>query len=197
MNLSINEDLLNKYNLTLNEFLLLVFLAKGGDIQKCIDSLFAKDMLETGISHPELIVVDQNIRDIIDTILVESDTRVSNKEGFFTEIANKLRELFPKGNKPGTNYSWRGSTVEIARKLKNLVAKYNCKFTEEEAINATKAYVESFNGDYKYMKLLKYFLLKTPINNNGDIEVQSEFMSYLENKDYINRNDDNWTIDLA
>ena len=87
--------------------------------------------------------------------------------------------------------------VEIARKLKNLVAKYNCKFTEEEAINATKAYVESFNGDYKYMKLLKYFLLKTPINNNGDIEVQSEFMSYLENKDYINRNDDNWTIDLA
>lgn len=197
MNLSINEDLLNKYNLTLNEFLLLVFLAKGGDIQKCIDSLFAKDMLETGISHPELIVVDQNIRDIIDTILVESDTRVSNKEGFFTEVANKLRELFPKGNKPGTNYSWRGSTVEIARKLKNLVAKYNCKFTEEEAINATKAYVESFNGDYKYMKLLKYFLLKTPINNNGDIEVQSEFMSYLENKDYINRNDDNWTIDLA
>lgn len=197
MNLSINEDLLNKYNLTLNEFLLLVFLAKGGDIHKCIDSLFAKDMLETGISHPELIVVDQNIRDIIDTILVESNTRVSNKEEFFTEVANKLRELFPKGNKPGTNYSWRGSTVEIARKLKNLVAKYNCKFTEEEAINATKAYVESFNGDYKYMKLLKYFLLKTPINNNGDIEVQSEFMSYLENKDYINRNDDNWTIDLA
>lgn len=197
MNLSINEDLLNKYNLTLNEFLLLIFLAKGGDIQKCIDSLFAKDMLETGISHPELIVVDQNIRDIIDTILVESNTRVSNKEEFFTEVANKLRELFPKGNKPGTNYSWRGSTVEIARKLKNLVAKYNCKFTEEEAINATKAYVESFNGDYKYMKLLKYFLLKTPINNNGDIEVQSEFMSYLENKDYINRNDDNWTIDLA
>ena len=197
MNLSINEDLLNKYNLTLNEFLLLVFLAKEGDIQKCIDSLFAKDMLETGISHPELIVVDQNIRDIIDTILVESDTRVSNKEEFFTEVANKLRELFPKGNKPGTNYSWRGSTVEIARKLKNLVAKYNCKFTEEEAINATKAYIESFNGDYRYMKLLKYFLLKTPINNNGDIEVQSEFMSYLENKDYINRNDDNWTIDLA
>ena len=154
-------------------------------------------MLETGISHPELIVVDQHIRDIIDTILVESDTKVSNKEEFFTSVANKLRELYPKGNKPCTNYSWRGSTAEIVKKLKNLVAKYNCKFTEEEAINATKAYIESFNGDYRYMKLLKYFLLKTPINNNGDIEVQSEFMSYLENKDCMNRNNDNWTVDLA
>ena len=197
MNLFINEDLLKKYNLTINEFLLLIFLAREGNVQQCIDSLFAKDMLETGISHPDLIVVDQHIRDIIDTILVESDTKVSNKEEFFTSVANKLRELYPKGNKPCTNYSWRGSTAEIVKKLKNLVAKYNCKFTEEEAINATKAYIESFNGDYRYMKLLKYFLLKTPINNNGDIEVQSEFMSYLENKDCMNRNNDNWTVDLA
>ena len=112
-------------------------------------------------------------------------------------LADKLREIFPKGNKVGTNYNWRGSTAEIARKLKNLVVKYGCRFTDEEAIEATKAYVASFNGDYKYMKLLKYFLLKTPRNNNGDVEVESDFMTYLENKEAAEENNNNWAVDLA
>ena len=28
----------------------------------------------------------------------------------FTELAGKLREIYPAGRKPGTNYQWRGST---------------------------------------------------------------------------------------
>ena len=47
------------------------------------------------------------------------------------------------------------------------------------------------------MKLLKYFLLKTPRNNNGDVEVESDFMTYLENKEAAEENNNNWAVDLA
>ena len=65
---------------------------------------------------------------------------------------------------------------------KTLVVKYNFKFTEEEALEATKKYIESFNGNYRFMQLLKYFILKSD-PNTGDIK--SDFMSLIENKDDI------------
>lgn len=99
----------------------------------------------------------------------------------YKTLAEKLKELYPKGYKPGTNYAWRGSTMEIVRKLQTLVIKYNFKFTEEEAIEATKKYVDSFNGDYRFMRLLKYFLLKTIRDGEGGTDISSEFMSLIEN----------------
>ena len=91
-----------------------------------------------------------------------------------------MRDLFPSGKKPGTNYSWKDSAIVISQKLKILVAKYNCSFTEEEALEATKKYVESFNGNYTYMQLLKYFILKTDKSTG---EIKSDFMSLIENKE--------------
>ena len=86
---------------------------------------------------------------------------------------------YPNGIKPGTTYYWRGTKEEIAQKLRILVVKYNFQFTEEEAIAATEEYVNSFK-DYKHMKLLKYFLLKTLVSD-GRIEIDSPFMSIIEN----------------
>lgn len=197
MKWTIDSTVLEKYNLSMDEFILLLFLARGGDIQKCLSSLLAKKWVDRNIFHPEQIVLSLETKETVQGILLDSDKLVNGKQDDFNALADKLREIFPKGNKAGTNYNWRGSTAEIARKLKNLVVKYNCKFTEEEAIEATKAYVSSFNGDYKYMKLLKYFLLKTPRNNNGDVEIESEFMTYLENKGAAEENNGNWAVDLA
>lgn len=197
MKYSIEDKILAESNLTLNEYLFLLFNTIKGDIPTCIDSLIKKGWAERDLFDSTKIVLSDNTKEKVLSILVDSDKIVENKQDFYINLANKLRELFPKGNKPGTTYNWRSSTAEISRKLKNLAVKYNCKFTEEEAIEATKAYIASFNGDYRYMKLLKYFLLKTPINNNGDVEVESEFMTYLENKDNIEHHDNSWTIDLA
>nr|DAI45618.1 MAG TPA: hypothetical protein [Bacteriophage sp.] len=197
MKWTIDSEVLEKYNLSMNEFILLLFLARGGNVEKCIDSLLAKKWADKNIFNQDQVVLNLETKETVQTILLDSDTLVNGKQGDFESLANQLREIFPKGNKAGTNYNWRGSTAEIARKLKNLVVKYGCRFTEEEAIKATKAYVASFNGDYKYMKLLKYFLLKTPINNNGDVEIESDFMTYLENKGAAEENNGNWAIDLA
>lgn len=197
MKLTIDERVLANNNLTLNEYLFLLFNARKGDVFKCIDSLIEKKWADADLFDDTKVVLSDNAKEEIFSILIDSDKLVEDKQNDFEIIANKLRELFPKGNKAGTNYNWRGSTAEIARKLKNLVVKYGCKFTEEEAIEATKAYVASFNGDYKYMKLLKYFLLKTPRNNNGDVEIESDFMTYLENKGEAEEQNNNWTVDLA
>lgn len=197
MKLAINEKILAENNLTLNEYLFLLFNARGGDVHECIASLIAKGWAGADLFDDTKIVLSDNTKENVFNVLVDSDKLVENKQDDFETIANKLREIFPKGNKAGTNYNWRGSTAEIARKLKNLVVKYGCKFTEEEAIEATKAYVASFNGDYKYMKLLKYFLLKTPRNNNGDVEIESDFMTYLENKGAAEEHNGNWAVDVV
>lgn len=117
----------------------------------------------------------------------------------FEEMADKMRNLFPKGKKPGTNYMWRDSVAIIAKRLKAVQRKYKevhgCEFTQEQAINATKAYVESFNGDYRYMQLLKYFISKAVVVN-GVVEESSQLMSYIENEGPDNNPDRDWTSTL-
>lgn len=197
MKLAINEKILAENNLTLNEYLFLLFNAKGGDVHECIASLIAKGWAGADLFDDTKVVLSDNTRGKVFDVLIDSDKLVEDKQDEFIALANELKEIFPEGRKAGTTYSWRGSTAEIAKKLKNLVVKYGCTFTREEAIEATKAYVASFNGDYKYMKLLKYFLLKTPRNNNGDVEVESDFMAYLENKGAAEEHNGNWAVDLA
>lgn len=197
MRLTIDEKILAKNNLLLNEYLFLLFNVQGGDIPTCISSLIDKGWAGIDLFDKTKIVLSNNTKEKVLDILIDSDKLVENQQDDFIALANELKEIFPEGRKAGTTYSWRGSTAEIARKLKNLVVKYGCTFTREEAIEATKAYVASFNGDYKYMKLLKYFLLKTPKNNNGDVEVESDFMAYLENKEAAEEHNNNWTVDLA
>lgn len=112
----------------------------------------------------------------------------------FDILADKLRELFPKGRKEGTNLQWRDSTAIISKRLKTIVKKYGISFTDEEAIDATKRYIESFNGDYRYMQVLMYFIFKNEIVN-GTKEERSQFMSYLQNKEDMVNND--WSYELV
>lgn len=116
----------------------------------------------------------------------------------YRALANKLREIYPKGMKRSLQdnqaYPWRGSETEIANKLWALENNQGAKFTEEEAIKVTKFYVKSFHEDYRYMKLLKYFLLR----DNKDGTYTSTFMEFLENIDDLETKDEsNWTVNLV
>lgn len=198
MKISINEKVLSENNLTLNEYLILLFNTRGGDMHQCISSLIEKGWANRDLFDDTKIVLSDNNRTRVLDVMLDSDKLVESKQDEFNDLANKLREIFPEGRKPGTTYSWRGSTIEVARKLKNLVVKYGCEFTANEAIEATKAYVEHWKNDPKYMKLLKYFILKTPRNNDGDVEVQSDLMAYIQNKNMTDpQQPDNWAIDLV
>lgn len=188
---SINKDVLEKYNLSMDEFLVLLLTYNKANIQEVKQSLVEKGLADFSVFDDEL-VISSTTKDLITSISIDSDVKVLSKDKEFRELADKLKELFPKGKKAGTTYMWRDSTAVIARKLKTLVVKYDYQFTEEQAIKATKAYVESFNGDYTYMQLLKYFILKSL----PDGEIKSDFMSYIENEGQEDELSDNWLNEM-
>lgn len=114
-------------------------------------------------------------------IITECTTLKASKEPIsdrFIQLAEKIRDLYPKGKKPGTSYQWRDSVELIATRLKTLILKYNVEFTDEEAIQATKNYIQSFNGDYRFMMLLKYFIFKNT-NDGVCINQNSQLLSNI------------------
>ena len=194
MKITIDEDVLQKYNLTLEEFLVLYLCAKDIDIKSIVEDVISKKFADKDLKYTSNAVVSNNIKELLSAIIVDSDKQVSNKDQWFLDVANSLIKLYPKGKKPGTNYYWRDNPVIIGKKLKTLVSKFGITFSEQEAIDATERYVKSFeNKDKTLMHLLKYFILKTD-KTTGD--VKSEFLAYLTNKDEEAVSKVDWTTDL-
>ena len=133
----------------------------------------------------------------IESVLAKSKIHVSSDNlERYRALADKMREVYPKGLKPGTNYQWRDSTAIIADRLMKLVAKYNIEFTDEEAVEATKRYIASFNGNYRYMQILKYFISKQKPVEGAPAEQNSQFLSFLQNEESTTENQD-WTANLV
>lgn len=126
-----------------------------------------------------------------------ANMEISGKEddNRFNNLADKLRELFPTGRKPGTQLQWRDSTKIIAQRLKIFVKKFDVKFTDEQAIEATKKYISGFNGNYQFMQVLKYFIMKAG-KEDGTSVVNSQLLSYMENTDCTDNFSDDWTSTL-
>lgn len=181
MKITINTDVLKKYNLTLGEFLVMLLGHQDVDYEQCFNRLVEAKIIEPNLFSKMSVVLSDNSKDLVAKILVESDDKIVNStiENFDT-LAYELQLLYPHGIKPGTTYSWRGTTSEIAQKLRILIVKHNFNFTEMEAVNAVKEYVSSFN-DYKYMQLLRNFILKTTDDGFGHKEIDSLFMTIIEN----------------
>lgn len=150
-------------------------------------------IVDKDLHNPFSAVVSDNTKDIVASIIIDSDSKVINKDEEFNALADKMRDLYPEGKKPGSTYYWRDSVPVISRKLKTLVAKFGVQLTEEKVLSATRRYIESFNGNYTYMQLLKYFILKTD-KVTGDI--RSELLSYMENEGQEDNNED-WTSSLV
>lgn len=180
MTITVADKILDKYNLSIEEFLILYICSKEYDIKELVDTIIAKGYADKNLYNPNTAIVSNNVKEIISSVIIDSDKAVIDKEEDYLRVAKKMQEIFPKGKKEGTTYAWRDCTAVIAKKLKTLVVKFDFKFTEEEALNATKKYVESFNGNYKFMQLLKYFILK---NDTTTGDIKSEFMSLIENDD--------------
>lgn len=192
MRFTIDEEVLNKYDLSIGDFMVLYLGMKSLNIKSIIESLIARGLADKNLFSEGDIVVSDKIKDILSTIVVDSDKNILNKDEEFIELANELRDLYPAGRKEGTTYMWRGTTAEIVKKLKTLVVKYGYTFTKDQVINATKEYINSFNGNYKRMRLLKYFILKSERDADNNINVISELMSLIENAGQINSQKEDW-----
>ena len=192
MRLTIDQTVLDKHDLTISEFMVLYLNVNSVDIKSCMDSLVAKGLADKNLFSEGSIVVSDKVKELVFTIAIDSDKSVIDKDAEFIELANELRELYPAGRKEGTTYMWRGTTAEIAKKLKTLVVKYKYSFTREQVIKATKEYISSFNGNYKKMRLLKYFILKSERDADNNVNVISELMTLIENEGQTEVRRDDW-----
>ena len=111
-------------------------------------------------------------------------------------LAEQLREIFPKGKKDGTNYYWSDGVSLVMRRLNTFFLKYGDSYTDAQILNAARQYVEGFNGNYRYMRLLKYFIFKESLNANNEVEGGSELLTYIENEGQEDTLKDNWTSTL-
>lgn len=192
MKITIDQVILDKYGISIDEFLVLYLGTKEVNIKQCAESLVAKGLADKSIFSEGDIIVSDKVKDLITTIIIDSDKNIIDKDEEFTKLANELRELYPSGRKDGTTYMWRGTTAEIAKKLKTLTVKYGYSFTPEQAIAATKNYINSFNGNYRTMRLLKYFILKSEKDADDNVNVTSEFMALIENEGQVNNKREDW-----
>lgn len=125
-----------------------------------------------------------------------SDSLESDRsEEELLDLSEKLKEVFPKGKKDGTSNYWAEGKALIVKRLKVFFKKYGSDYTDEQIIEAAKKYIEGFNGDYRFMRTLKYFIYKDSIVA-GEREYTSDLLNYLENAGQENTLKDDWNTEL-
>lgn len=177
MKITIDTEILQRSNLSLGEFLVMLFGYCSVKYKENFDKLIEKGIINKDLFDKDSMILSNNTKNFITSILLKSDNRIKESTIDFTELAKKLQDIFPQGCRSGTTYSWRDKTETIAQKLRALVVIHHFSFTEEEALKATKEYVDSFSEDKEKMQLLKYFILKT----HSDRSIDSMFMTIIEN----------------
>ena len=194
----IDTEILEREGIGLDETLYLLSVYKKKPINfNTIQKVKVENKILKFENPKDPVKITPKGQTLIESILAKSKIHISsNNLERYRVLADKMREVYPKGLKPGTNYQWRDSTAIIADRLMKLVAKHNIEFTDEEAVEATKRYIASFNGNYKYMQILKYFISKQKPIEGAPAEQNSQFLSFLQNEEGIIENQD-WTANLV
>lgn len=197
----IDKTKVTEAGLTIPEALLLLFYhyqyhegqVKNNLFEKgLVNKSTAKTIKETGILNT-LTPEGDKVLDYILSTQIGNSQKITKER--LTNLATQLKSIFPRGKKDGTNSYWAEGTMLIVKRLEQFFKKYGSNFSDEDIITATRRYVHSFNGNYTYMRTLKYFLFRSRTQDGETIET-SELLTYLENKDSDNIDND-WTSELV
>lgn len=198
---TINSECLKKQGMTVPEALGILLVKSGVNIHELFNQLEASErIVRTSTSGSYLIThktnneLEEALNDAEGTLPQESD---------IVDIVSAMRQVFPKGSKPKdngepSNWMWRGNTKDLVRALKTFINDYGM-YTKEEFVRAAEKYVRSFNGDYRKMRILKYFIVKNEHkmkeDGTGYIERVSDLATVLENLDDEEENI-NWDTEM-
>ena len=179
----LNKKAAQQNGMTIDEALLMLVIHNKANLEKAEEALIQK-----GLITAERNDLFQQIgwrltnkgTEMLDSVIMDSDKEQEPQDRLI-QLATRLKDIFPKGKKDGTNYYWADGVALIVRRLKLFFKKYGNDFTDEQIIQAAEKYVQGFNGNYQYMRLLKYFIFKEKVGANGEVEGDSELISYIEN----------------
>lgn len=196
----IDSEICEKHGISLEAVLYLLTLSLGKSInQDTIREVWKLGaiMVHATDSNGNItsVSLEKHGIEIVNEIISDSTYNPTGEDRYL-RLAEQLIELYPKGKKEGTAYMWRDSKSVIAKRLETLANKLKKTtgqtFTDEQAINATRNYIASFNGNYTYMQLLKYFISKRN-SVDGVTEETSQLLSYIENEGQENLTSSDWT----
>lgn len=190
-NFSMTTETLKRNNLSPAEIITLLMIANDVDYVATLNVLHTKSYVNY---HNGKYTLMEKGQQAIDTINFESAVPIKERCNQVS-LAKQLKNLFPRGKKPGTNQYWAEGEAVIAKRLHKFYDKYG-KFDEDSIINATKKYIEGFNGDYRFMRTLKYFIYAEKINSAGEQESTSDLLTYIENAGEENILNNTWDIEM-
>lgn len=192
MKLIIDSDACLNNGTCIGEVLLLYEYALKISPESMKQSLIDKGYItNAGNLFDRYTATDKAVK-LLDNVLADSSVDDDTK---ITELAIKLKELYPKGKKEGTNQFWADGVSIIVKRLKIFYKKYGF-YDNDIIIKATEDYIKSFNGDYRFMKTLKYFLWSEKVNKAGEVEPTSDLLTYIENADEVDELSNDWLNDL-
>lgn len=113
-------------------------------------------------------------------------------------LAKKLRELYPKGKRPGYSVPFAGAPANIAISLTNFRITFDPdrEYEDEVIIEATKKYIDSLRGDWTYLKGLEDFIFSyggTPQAPKNE----SSLLNWIELGDELIVEEEDWTQTLV
>ena len=132
------------------------------------------------------LLSDDDIKGMLD-LLKEVDVNykfVKVQPDFYHDLATELRKLWPAGEKDG-KYPWRDSVNNLAARLEALwQIRQLGEYPIPVCLTVARRYLSNFENNAKYMKVLKYFILKQNkvVEANGHVKYMSEstFADMLE-----------------
>ena len=195
----LNKKAAQQNGITIDEALLMLVIHNKANLERA-----EKALIQKGLITAERNDLFQQVgwrltnkgTEVLDSVIMDSDKEQEPQDRLI-QLATRLKEIFPKGKKDGTNYYWTEGVALIVRRLKLFFRKYGNKFTDEQIIQAAEKYVQGFNGNYQYMRLLKYFIFKEKVGANGEVEGDSELINYIENAGQEENLRDDWTSSLS
>ena len=194
----LNKKATQQNGITIDEALLMLVIHNKANLERA-----EKALIQKGLITAERDDLFQQVgwrltnkgTEVLDSVIMDSDKEQEPQDRLI-QLATRLKEIFPKGKKDGTNYYWTEGVALIVRRLKLFFRKYGNKFTDEQIIQAAEKYVRGFNGNYQYMRLLKYFIFKEKVGANGEVEGDSELINYIENAGQEENLRDDWATTL-
>lgn len=195
MTVCLSKEGCQKNNVSIGEALLLLSIHNNADLD-----VAQKELIRKGYITADRNDLFQQVgwrltnkgTEVIDSVIVDSDKK-SKPDERLIQLATRLKEVFPKGKKDGTNYYWADGVALIVRRLELFFRKYGDTYTDEQIVKAAEKYVQGFNGNYTYMRLLKYFIFKEKVGAAGEVEGDSELISYIENAGQEGNLRNDWT----
>lgn len=196
MKIVISKEGCTKNDVSLGEVLMLLAYCNEENLQNAHNSLVDRGYIAEKYDnfHPIGWRLTRAGVEVLDSVVIDSE-KYERSDADLLSLAGKLKEIFPSGKKEGTSNYWAEGKLLIVKRLKAFFKKYGNEYTDDQIIQAAKKYVEGFNGNYQFMRTLKYFIFKDQ-EVAGERDYSSDLLNYIENAGQEDVLGNDWNTEL-